>query len=61
MTKISQEIEKEIEQIEKLSSRQRFDFEKKKVKIVKIAEKVQKIASLSSRKRAFNKFRIIDL
>ncbi len=61
MTKTSQKVEKEIEQIEKMSSRQRFDSEKKKVKIVKNAEKVQKIASLSSRKRTFNKLRITDL
>ncbi len=61
MTKISQKIEKEVEQIEEMFSRQRFDSEKKKIKIVKNAKKVQKVASLSSRKRAFNKSRIIDL
>ncbi len=61
MTKVSQEIEKEVKQIEKMSSRQRFNFDKKKVKIIKNVEKVLKIASLSSRKRAFNKFRIINL
>ncbi len=61
MTKISQKVEKEVEQIEKMFSRQRFDSEKKKIKIVKNAEKVQKVASLSSRKRTFNKSRITDL
>ncbi len=61
MTKISQKVEKKAKQIEEMSSRQRFDSEKKKIKIVKNAEKVQKIASLSSRKKTFNKFRITDL
>jgi hypothetical protein len=61
MTKISQKVEKKVEQIEEMFSRQRFDFEKKKIKIVKNAKKVQKFASLSSRKKVFNKLRIIDL
>ncbi len=61
MTKISQKVEKKVEQIEEMFSRQRFDFEKKKIKIVKNAKKVQKVASLSSRKKAFNKLRITDL
>jgi hypothetical protein len=61
MTKISQKVEKKIEQIKKMFLHQRFDFDKKKIKIVKNAEKIQKVASLSLRKRAFNKLRITDL
>ncbi len=48
MTKVLQKVEKKAKQIEKMSSRQRFDFEKKKIKIIKNVKNVQKIALLSS-------------
>jgi hypothetical protein len=50
--------------LEKKRERSRFVFDKEKDKIIKMIKKmkeIQKIASLSARKRISNKLRIIDI
>ncbi len=65
MTEISQEnIQKTKKNSEKVKKRSRFVFDKKKVKIIKKNKKikeVEKIVSLSIRKKVSNKFQIIDI
>ncbi len=65
MTEVSQEdIQKAKKNSEKVKERSRFASDKEKaktIKKIKKIEEVEKIVSLSSRKRASNKFRIIDI
>jgi uncharacterized Zn finger protein (UPF0148 family) len=65
MKEVSQKDEQKKEKkFEKKRKRSRFVFDKEKNKIarmIKKMKKVQKIASLSARKRISNKSRIIDI
>jgi hypothetical protein len=57
-------VQKKKKKFEKKKKRSRFAFDKEKDKIIKMIKKmkeVQKIASLSARKRVSNKLRIIDI
>jgi hypothetical protein len=57
-------VQKKEKKLEKKRERSRFVFDKKKNKItrmIKEVKEVQKIASLSARKRISNKLRIIDI
>jgi uncharacterized Zn finger protein (UPF0148 family) len=57
-------VQKKEKKLEKKRERSRFAFDKEKNKIAKVikeVKKIQKVASLSARKRASNKFRIIDI
>jgi hypothetical protein len=65
MTKISSKnIRKAEKDSKEMKKRSRFAFDKEKAKIIKKIKKmkeVEKIVSLSSRKRISNKLRIIDI
>jgi hypothetical protein len=61
MKKVFQKNEKKLKDVKE---RSRFVFDKEKVKIIKKIKKmkkVQKIVFLLVRKKAFNKFRIINI
>jgi uncharacterized membrane protein YhiD involved in acid resistance len=65
MKEISQKnVQKKEKKLEKKRKRSRFVFEKEKDKVAKMIKEVkeiQKIASLSARKKVSNKLRIIDI
>jgi uncharacterized Zn finger protein (UPF0148 family) len=65
MKEVSQKnVQEEEKKLEKKRERSRFAFDKEKDKIAKVIKEVkeiQKVASLSARKRVSNKSRIIDL
>jgi hypothetical protein len=64
MTEISQKNVHKAEKDFEIKKRSRFVFDKEKVKIIKKiknVEEIEKIVSLSTRKRISNKFRIIDI